>query len=183
MANHVCPWWLAYTFDNPMRALFHKPELLFGPYVNEGMTVADIGCGMGCFSIGLARMVGESGKVIAVDLQVKMLETMARRAAKQGVHHIISPSQCSEDDLGINEPLDFALAFWMVHETPDIERLFGQIHATLKPGGLFFITEPRYHVSEAKYRRELTLAAKVGFAVKEEVVVKLSHATILKKAD
>lgn len=183
MGNHVCPWWLAYTFDNPLRALFHKPELIFAPYVEEGMTVADIGCGMGYFSIGLARLVKESGKVLAVDIQEKMLEKMAQRATKQGVRSIISPVQCGEDNIGVAEPLDFALAFWMAHETPDVERFFTQIHSALKPGGVLFITEPKFHVTAEEYRTELGVAARVGLEVSEERQVKFSHAAVLKKAD
>jgi ubiquinone/menaquinone biosynthesis C-methylase UbiE len=56
-SGHVCPWWLAYSFDNPLRRIFHKPEKIFASMVRPGMTVADIGCGMGYFSLGLARIV------------------------------------------------------------------------------------------------------------------------------
>ena len=181
MGDHVCPWWLAYTFDNPLRNLFHKPEIIFAPYVREGMVVADLGCGMGYFSIGLAKIVKEGGKVLAVDIQAKMLEKMAPRAKKQGVLETIYPIQCSELDIGIAEPLDFALAFWMAHETPEIERFFAQIHEVLKPGGLFLITEPKFHVSFDEYRRELESAAKVGFVLKGEPQVKFSHAAVLEK--
>ena len=183
MGTHVCPWWFAYTFDNPLRSLFHKPELLFSRYVREGMTVADIGCGLGYFSIGLARLVRESGKVIAVDIQGEMLDRMVRRASKQGVREIVSPVQCGDDNIGIDEPLDFALAFWMAHETPDVKRFFVQIHSALKPGGLFFIAEPKIHVSADEYRRELEIAEKVGFTVEEEPPVRFSHAVVLRKAD
>jgi ubiquinone/menaquinone biosynthesis C-methylase UbiE len=183
MGSHVCPWWFAYTFDNPLRTLFHKPELMFSRYVSEGMTVADIGCGLGYFSIGLARLVRESGKVIAVDIQGEMLDRMVRRASKQEVREIISPVQCGADNIGIDEPLDFALAFWMAHETPDVERFFAQVHSALKPGGLFFITEPKIHVSAEEYRRELEIAGKAGFTVAEEPPVRFSHAALLRKAD
>ena len=182
MKDHVCPWWFAYTFDNPLRTLFHKPEIMFAPYVKEGMTVADIGCGLGYFSIGLAKMVKGNGKVIAVDLQDKMLEKMEKRAGRKGVGEIIHPIQCNENDIGVAEPLDFALTFWMAHEVPDVGRLFGQIHAAIKPGGLFFITEPRFHVSADEYREELEKAAKVGFAFKEEPLVKFSYAAVLQKS-
>jgi len=77
--NHVCPWWLCYSFDNPLRRLFHDPERLLGPYVKLGMTVADIGCGMGYFTLGLARLTGPEGKVIAVDLQERMLAALESR--------------------------------------------------------------------------------------------------------
>jgi 2-polyprenyl-3-methyl-5-hydroxy-6-metoxy-1,4-benzoquinol methylase len=57
MKIHVCPWWLAYTFDNPIRRFFHKPDQMLAKFVKEGMTVVDIGCGMGYFSIGLAKIL------------------------------------------------------------------------------------------------------------------------------
>ena len=49
--DHVCPWWLAYTFDNPLRRLVHNPEKMLQKFIKEGDTVVDIGCGMGYFSI------------------------------------------------------------------------------------------------------------------------------------
>ena len=85
MGNHICPWWLAYTFDNRFRNFFHNPEKMLGSYVTEGMTVLDIGCGLGFFSIGLAKLVGEKGCVIAADVQSKMLSILYKRAEKAGV--------------------------------------------------------------------------------------------------
>lgn len=85
MSEHIFPWWLAYTFDNPLRRLLHKPERIVESYVTEGMTVLDVGCGMGFFSIGFAKLVGSQGVVIAVDVQQKMLNTLRERAEKAGV--------------------------------------------------------------------------------------------------
>lgn len=96
MAKHVCPWWLAYTFDNPLRSIFHKPERIFIPYLNEGMTAIDIGCGMGYFSIGMAKIVGKTGKIISVDLQQKMLDILIKRAKKAGVANRITTFLCDE---------------------------------------------------------------------------------------
>ncbi len=78
--DHVCPWWLAYTWDNRFRNLFQNPEKILGQYVHRGMTVLDVGCGMGFFSIGMARLVGEEGRVIAVDLQEKMIDIVRKRS-------------------------------------------------------------------------------------------------------
>ena len=82
---HICPWWGGYFIDNPLRRLLHNPEKIVGPYVQPGMTVMDVGCGMGFFSIAMAKMVGDSGRVIAVDLQQKMLDVLRQRATKAGV--------------------------------------------------------------------------------------------------
>ena len=82
ISGHVCPWWLAYTFDNPVRRLVHPPGKILGDYVREGMTVVDVGAGFGHFSIGMARLVGDAGKVVAADLQEKMLEKTLSRARR-----------------------------------------------------------------------------------------------------
>ena len=85
MAGHVCPWWGGYFIDNWLRRLFHDPDAILRPYVHPGMTVMDVGCGMGLFAIAMARLVGPTGKVIAVDLQQQMLDVLGKRALKAGV--------------------------------------------------------------------------------------------------
>lgn len=181
MKNHVCPWWLAYTFDNPFRYLFHKPERIFSLHVRGGMTVADIGCGMGFFSLGLARIVGNKGKVIAVDLQEKMLERVEKRTGKAGLSGIIETRLCGEDDIRISEPLDFALAFWMVHETPDAGQFFSQVFSALKPSGLLLMTEPAFHVSRSQFKNELDMAVEAGFHVKDYPKITFSSSVLLEK--
>ena len=83
------------------------------------MTVIDVGCGMGWFSIPMAQMVGERGKVIAVDLQPQMLGRLRRRAEKAGVAARIELHHCQQDRLGLDTQADFALMFAMLHEVPD----------------------------------------------------------------
>ena len=74
MSPHVCPWWGGYFIDNWFRRWLHSPERILAPYVKPGMSVLDFGCGMGIFSVAMARMVGDEGQVIAVDVQQQMLE-------------------------------------------------------------------------------------------------------------
>ena len=57
--HRVCSWWCAYTFDNPLRKFLHPVQTVLGEFVKDGMTVMDVGCGMGYFSIGMAKLVGE----------------------------------------------------------------------------------------------------------------------------
>lgn len=179
--GHVCPWWFAYTFDNPFRRFYHNPENMFAGYVQEGMCVADIGCGLGYFSLGLAKMVGETGKVIAADIQPQMLHRMKKRADRVGLSSIIHPHQCQEDDIDIHEPLDFALAFWMVHETPAPTALFQQLHKILKPTGVLLVTEPIFHVIHKDFNQEISLAREVGFHLKEKPKIRWSRAAALVK--
>jgi ubiquinone/menaquinone biosynthesis C-methylase UbiE len=181
MENHVCPWWLAYTFDNPFRRFFHKPDQMFAQYVKRGMTVADIGCGMGYFSIGLAKILKGNGKVISVDLQKKMLEVLEKRAKSAGVFDSIQPHLSKKDDIGLIEPIDFALTFWMVHEIPEKTGFLQQIYAALKNAGLLLIAEPKFHVSRSQFEEEKDIARQVGFVIKQEPKITFSHSVLFEK--
>ncbi len=57
-SGNVCPWWLCPTFDNPLRRLIHNPDRILAGLVRPGEIALDLGCGMGYFSIPLARLVG-----------------------------------------------------------------------------------------------------------------------------
>lgn len=178
---HVCPWWFAYTFDNPLRRLFHSPEAMLGAWVRPGARAVDIGCGMGYFSIGMAEMVGTTGRVTAVDLQQKMLDVLAKRAAKRGVLDRIDRVKADEDDLHLSVPADFVLAFWMVHEVPDQRGLFEQVARTLVPGGAMLVVEPKGHVSDETLRREIAIAEGAGFVEAERPRVRLSRSVLLRR--
>jgi len=180
MGEHICPWWLAYTFDNPLRLFFHNPVKMLGPYVDKGMTVLDVGCGMGFFSIGLARLVGDSGSVISADVQAKMLSTLHKRSKNAGVSDTIRLHQCERGKLGVDTPIDFALAFWMVHEVPEAETFFQQIHSCLKPNGKMLIAEPRFHVSPEHFQEILFSAQSSGLDIYDTPTIKFSHSAVFK---
>jgi ubiquinone/menaquinone biosynthesis C-methylase UbiE len=179
--DRVCPWWLAYTFDNPLRRFLHNPAEILGSLIYEGMVVADIGCGMGYFSIAMARMVASTGRVIAVDVQQKMLTIMHKRAAIAGVAERVSPILATDDDIKIKESLDFVLAFWMVHEVTDVPRFFNQIAAVLKERGKVLYVEPKFHVPYRRFQEILDHARKAGFRISEGPPIGISRSAILAK--
>jgi 2-polyprenyl-3-methyl-5-hydroxy-6-metoxy-1,4-benzoquinol methylase len=178
----VCPWWLCFTFDNPLRKLLHNPEALLSPYVRPGSTVIDIGPGMGYFSIPLARLVGPKGRVIAIDVQPEMLAALASRARKSGVSERIQPHLASQDSLGNHPKADFVMAFWMVHEVPNQRAFFAEIFGFLKPEGLFLFVEPILHVPKKSFLRTVQSAREVGFIVKDMPKIRLSHSVLLTPA-
>lgn len=179
MGNHICPWWLAYTFDNPFRRLFHNREKMLGPYATNGMTVLDVGCGMGYFSLGLAKLVGDEGSVIAADVQPEMLNTVKKRAEKAGYSERIRIHRSEPDKLGVETAVDFILAFWMVHEVPDTHIFFCQIRSCLKPTGRILIAEPRFHVSSKRFQEILVSAQASGLTLRETPSVGLSRSAVL----
>ena len=153
VSGHICPWWLAYTFDNRLRHFFHNPEKMLGSYVSKGMGL-DVGCGMGFFSIGLAKLVGDKGCVIAADIQPKMLEAMQKRADKNGLSNIIRLHKSEPNSLGVDTPVDFILAFWMVHEVPNPKLFFHQIRACLKQMEAFLSSNPSFTFHQSASRRQ-----------------------------
>jgi ubiquinone/menaquinone biosynthesis C-methylase UbiE len=179
--GRVCSWRHVRSFDNFLRPLVHDPVKLFGPYIREGMTVMDVGCGRGFASLGLARLVGEGGKVISADLQAEMLAMVEERASSAGLSGRIVLHQCAERKVGVEEELDFVLAFWMVHELPDAAGFFREMRGVLKPEGLLFLAEPKIHDTASGFERTVSQATEVGFAISETPRVRLSRAVVLAK--
>ncbi len=178
-----CPWWICWSFDNPLRQLVHNSDQLLKDLVEPGDTGLDLGCGEGYFTIDMARLVGPTGRVIAVDLQEHMLKVLRRRAIRVGVTDSIETVVGSPDVLNVDTRVDFVLAFWMLHEVPDKDRLLGEIAAAMKPGARFLLVEPKWHVSQESYALSLKLAEAVGLIRVEDRSVRLSMATLLTKTD
>ena len=176
--EHVCPWWLAYTFDNPLRRLIHRPEKIIGPYLKDGMTAIDIGCGMGFFSIGMAKLVGETGRVISADLQQNMLKVLRKRARKAGMLSKIRTHLCSPDAIGITEKCDFALTFYMVHEVSDTGAFLKEISQIVKPAGKYLLVEPRLHTSLLYFENIIAFAREAGFTLAAKPPVMFSRAAL-----
>jgi len=184
MAEHVCPWWLGYLLLNPIRRWGQNPEKLLAPYVREGMTVLEPGPGMGFFTLPLAHITGPAGRVVAVDIQTRMLDSMRRRALKAGLLARIETRLAQPNSMGIGDlksKVDFVLAFFMVHEMPSEERFFSEAAAALKPGGLLLLVEPAGHVKAVKFQSELDAAQAAGFEVVERPGMRRKFAAVLRK--
>ncbi|MGO9435686.1 MAG: class I SAM-dependent methyltransferase [Terracidiphilus sp.] len=184
MAQHICPWWMGYLLASPMRRLRQKPEELLRPYVWSGMTVLEPGPGMGFFTLPLAQLIGESGRVVAVDIQPRMLSTLRRRAAKAGLSQRIETRLAHPDSLGIADlqgKVDLVLAFAVVHEMPSAKAFFREVATALKPAGRMLFAEPEGHVNSDLFAKELDAARTCGLVEKDQLSLRRSRVVLLAK--
>ena len=182
-SGHVCPRWLCFTFDNVFRKLIHNPYKILYPYIKKGNTVLDIGPGIGYFTIPMAKMVGDKGRVIAVDIQREMLSAIRKRAKRAGMLSRVSLQLASSDSLGVKVRTDFILAFWMVHEIPDKKRFFSQTYSILKKSGRFLLAEPKMHVSKKEFEQIINYARKTGFSMEKSTDIFLSRSVLFFKKE
>ena len=182
--HHVCPVWAGYFLASPFRAIFQNPRKILVPYVNQGMHVLDVGCAMGYFSLPLARLVGTNGRVICVDLQQRMLDSLLRRARRKKLDKSIEVRLCGSSSLSVADlagRIDFALAFAVVHEVSDPSRLFTEIHTVLKPESRVIVAEPKGRVTIPQFEKSIATAEACGFDVVETPKISRSLAVILKR--
>ncbi len=178
LSIHVCPWWLAQALDNPIRRLIHSPDKILGEFIGPGQTVLDLGCGSGTFTIAMARMVGEAGRVIAVDVQEEMLQVVRQKAVKEGLASRIITHKSELDRIGISDKVDFALAFYMIHEVPDVDAFLMEVASLLKPSGRLLIAEPLIHVSESSFKKTVDAARLAGLRPVSEPKIRFSRSML-----
>jgi SAM-dependent methyltransferase len=185
MSERVCPWWIGYFLVSPLRRAFQNPARILAPYVRDGMTVLEPGPGMGFFTLDLARLVGTSGRVVAVDVQSRMLDALRRRAAHAGLFERVTTRLVQSGSLGVADlagQADFVLAFAVVHELPSAQIFFAEAAASLRPGGAMLLAEPAGHVSADAFEDELRAAAAAGLTPQERPSIRSSRTALLIKA-
>ena len=183
--HHVCPWWIGYLMASPIRRLLDSPGKLLSPHVRPGMIVLEPGPGMGFFTLELARLAGPSGRVIAVDVQSRMLDGLRRRAAKAGVLDRLETRLAAADSLGLADlagTVDFTFAYAMVHELPAAAPFFREVAQASKPGARLLLAEPKGHVTESLFAAELRAARDAGFKRVEWPALGRGHTALLEKA-
>lgn len=177
--THVCPASGSWGLDNRLRRWLQPPRPILEPFVRPGMTALDVGCGPGYFSLELADLVGPAGRVVAADLQQAMLDKVAARLAGTPLAGRVTLHRCAENALGWGGPVDFVLAFYMVHELPDAGPFFAEVAGMLAPAGRLLLVEPPFHVSRAVFQQELDVALSAGLRVLGRPRITLSKAALL----
>lgn len=177
--NKTCPVELAGSLDNSIRRFLQKPQKLLAPYIKKGMTVLDLGCGPGFFTVEIAALLQGSGKVIAADLQQGMLEKVSEKIRGTEIEQRIELHKCENTKIGITEKVDFIMAIYMVHEVPNQKVLFEELKSILVEGGKIYIIEPKFHVSNKNFDNMIGILEKQGYKVIDKPKVFFSRAVVL----
>lgn len=181
--HRVCPVELAGGLDNRYRRLFQNPHKILKPYIKEGMTVLDFGCGPGFFSLEIARLLNNTGEVIAADLQDGMLDIVRQKIKGTDLGKTVRLHKCQDDSIGITSKVDFVLMFYVVHEVPDQDKLFRELRSLLNPGGSIFVIEPKMHVTRKNFELMLNRFLAAGLTVMNRPTIFFSRAAILKSRE
>jgi ubiquinone/menaquinone biosynthesis C-methylase UbiE len=179
--GRVCPPSVIKWLNHPMRKLIQNPKKIMGAFVKPGDVAVDVGCGGGFFAVELADMVGENGRVIAVDLQEEMLEFTRNLAAKRHVLERITLHRCDAENIALpEEKVDFVLAFYVVHEVPNRRAFLSQISRLMKSDARFLMIEPKHHVTPELYESILGDATSAGLEKFAEIKIAFSRGVVFK---
>ena len=151
-------------------------ELLRRIGVKKGQTVLDFGCGYGAYTIPVAEIVGEQGKVYALDKDKKALDALMQREESAGLKNIDRMATSGELEIGLtNESVDVVLMFDVFHsfyfpETEDRRRLLMEIRRVMKPSAFLAISvwpnlvdpETGDEIESAGFRFEKVISEELG---------------------
>jgi precorrin-6B methylase 2 len=161
-------------FNRPQRDSEERPELLMDALnIPRGATIADVGSGTGYFTWRLAREVGPTGKVVAIDVQQSMLDLTKAAVTAHKLTNVEYVLATEKDPRLPEKALDLVFIAYAYHEFGDPEAMMAAVRRSLKPGGRVVILEyakesniapasPLHKMSFEEIRREIE---PMGFAI------------------
>jgi len=137
------PHQFAAALDHPLRMAYRNPADTLGEFgIAAGMTVLDLGCGSGLFTLEMARRVGDTGHVQAVDIQQPFIEQTRTRLQEAGLSDRVTLHCCGAYDLPLpDDSVDLALLVATLGEIPDRPRALAEVRRVLKPNGRLALSE------------------------------------------
>jgi ubiquinone/menaquinone biosynthesis C-methylase UbiE len=128
----------------------------------------------------MGKMVGKSGVVLAVDLQEGMLKKLQAKVTDKNYGKRIKLIRAEGNKIGVSEMIDFALAFYVVHEIKDKESFFRELVSVLKPDGKVLMCEPPLHVSKSAFAKTVEKADAAGLKSEKGPRIFFGRTVILK---
>lgn len=109
--------------------------------IAAGMTVVDYGCGPGRYTVNFAALVGEKGKVYAIDIHALAIETVKKRVAKQGLRNVQAILIEGYDSTLPDESADVVCAIDMFFIIQSPSRFLAEIRRIVKKNGILVIDD------------------------------------------
>jgi ubiquinone/menaquinone biosynthesis C-methylase UbiE len=164
VASWPCPWWLVPLLENPyFEAVAGAERLLDRAGVGPGTSLLDAGSGPGRVTLPAAARVGPAGRVVALDLQERMLARLRRRLEERGAANVeLLHAGLGQGRLG-EDRFDVVLLVTVLGEVPDPPAALAEIFRALRPGGVLSVTEVLPDVHYQPLARVRALCARAGF--------------------
>jgi ubiquinone/menaquinone biosynthesis C-methylase UbiE len=176
------PEFLANLIDNPLRRRIQPPsEMPIRHGIKPGMTVLEVGPGNGRYSIETARRVGSTGKVIAIDIEPKMIERVLRHAKAENITNL-EAKVADVYHLPFEDGIfDAIYLITVISEIPESERALREFYRVLSTSGTLafseLLTDPDYPLAQTLCSK----ARKTNFQLKKKLGSFFSYTLIFEK--
>ncbi len=164
------PPYLAKVIDHPIRHKLQPPnETAIRHQIEPGMTVLEVGPGNGTYTLASARRVGENGRVVAVDIELKMIRLLRLNIQKVGVTNIESlvgdvHHLPFDDDL-----FDVVYMMTVVGEIPNPEGAIQEFYRVLSPSGNIVFTEMLVDPDYPRVKSLIRMVKPAGFQLRKKI--------------
>ncbi len=148
------------------RAIQPAAQIIQRSGIRPGMTVLEVGCGSGAYTTFIARTVGETGEVHALDIQPAMLDQIAQKLQQpenQDIKNIHLHEASAYEMPFADETFDVVYMITVLQEIPDRKRALTEARRVLKPGGKLAITEFLPDPDYVTQGQTVTLVTSTGF--------------------
>lgn len=144
-AKFPAPFFIGALLDSGFRRKCEPPsEVIARSGIKSGIQVLEIGCGSGAFTIDAARIVGEQGKVFALDIEEKMLAQLQKKLTRpenRDIKNIELVNKSAYELPFSDNSMDVVFTVTVFQEIPDKNRTLDEVKRVLKPGGILAISE------------------------------------------
>jgi ubiquinone/menaquinone biosynthesis C-methylase UbiE len=177
------PEFMAGAIDNPLRRKMQPPdEMPLRHGIEPGMRVLEVGPGNGRYTVATARRVGEEGRVVAIDIEPKMVKRVRSRVEVEGISNVEARVADVCDLPFDDETFDGVYMIAVIGEIPDPDRAMGEFHRVLRPDGTLAFSEllmdPDYPLASTLIR----LASTAGFRLRERIGNVFYYSLVFEKA-
>ena len=164
------PQFLANAIDNPLRRRIQPPDATAVRHgIQPGMHVLEVGPGNGTYTLASARRIGDTGRLVTIDIEPRMIQRVENKIAALGITNI-QPRLANVYSLPFAEAeFDLIYMIAVIGEIPEPHKALDEFHRVLKPGGTLVFSElimdPDYPFASTL----IHMATAAGFRFKEKL--------------